>query len=291
MTNIPRKIEKKEITIKLPHLSIAAIEYGPLTGEVVIGMHGWLDNAATFEHLAPYLKDIRLISIDLVGHGLSDWRPMGAQYHMIDFVTDLFDVAKTLNLEKFSIMGHSLGAAIGSLAAGLMPEKINKLALIDGLGPFTSQAKDISEHYKSAYQKYLQLPRKKLPTYNTFEEALTARAHSGKMHPNSAKPLVERGSFKNDSGFSWRTDPKLTNPSFLQLSEEQTIAILNNIQAPTCLIVASDGLLPNFPAARERALHLHHLEKHHIEGGHHLHLDSHLNAPKEIANVLNLFLK
>ena len=50
----------------------------------VLGLHGWLDNAATFDRLAPLLPlaDITLLAVDFVGHGKADWRPPGVPYDL-----------------------------------------------------------------------------------------------------------------------------------------------------------------------------------------------------------------
>ena len=39
---------------------------------LLIALHGWLDNGASFLPLAPYLADFHLVCVDLPGHGHSD---------------------------------------------------------------------------------------------------------------------------------------------------------------------------------------------------------------------------
>jgi hypothetical protein len=53
----------KEIEIKTPFLRIAAKQWGPADGIPVLGLHGWLDNASTFDRIAPLLPRINLISM------------------------------------------------------------------------------------------------------------------------------------------------------------------------------------------------------------------------------------
>ena len=76
----------QEIKIKLPFtgINVSAKIWGPENGAPIIALHGWLDNADSFQGLAPWLNNYRLISIDLPGHGLSDHIPPGMLYHFAD---------------------------------------------------------------------------------------------------------------------------------------------------------------------------------------------------------------
>ena len=57
-----------------------------------------------------------------------------------DSAEDVLLVAEQLGWERFSLMGHSLGAIVSVLVAGSLPERIERLALIDGLIPYTGEA-------------------------------------------------------------------------------------------------------------------------------------------------------
>jgi pimeloyl-ACP methyl ester carboxylesterase len=52
--------------------------WGPPDGKPVIACHGWLDIAGTFDNLIPLLpQNLRIISLDIPGHGFSDAYPPG----------------------------------------------------------------------------------------------------------------------------------------------------------------------------------------------------------------------
>lgn len=74
----------EEVRLSLPHIELAAHLFGPQDGLPVIALHGWLDNANSFARLAPKLKGLRILALDMAGHGHSDHRPPGAGYGLPD---------------------------------------------------------------------------------------------------------------------------------------------------------------------------------------------------------------
>ena len=122
---------------------LEALAWGTPTGFPCLALHGWLDNANTFARLAPRLPQLHWVAIDLPGHGLSEHRSPDAKYHFIDWVGDVMAAADALGWQRFSLVGHSMGAAIAALCAGAYPNRVKRLALLDGLGPFSSEAEDV----------------------------------------------------------------------------------------------------------------------------------------------------
>lgn len=86
-------------------------------GPRVLALHGWLDNAASFVPLAPHLSALQLVAIDLPGHGHSAHLPAGASYTTAAAICHVLDVADALGWDRFSLLGHSMGAGIASLTA------------------------------------------------------------------------------------------------------------------------------------------------------------------------------
>ena len=88
----------------------------------LLALHGWQDNAATFDRLAPLLPGHHIVAMDFAGHGLSDWRAEGMRYHTLDHVDDVLSVVEQLGWQTFRLLGHSMGAGIGVLLAGALPK-------------------------------------------------------------------------------------------------------------------------------------------------------------------------
>ena len=116
---------------------IHGVRCGNPNAPAVLGLHGWLDNVATFAPLSPLLADLQIFAIDLPGHGLSEHRPSGVRYHLLDYVPAALESADALKLGEFILMGHSLGGAISGLFFAAMQERIRALVLLEALGPLS----------------------------------------------------------------------------------------------------------------------------------------------------------
>ena len=108
--------------LQLPTLSLGMQCWGPEDGLPVLALHGWLDNSNSFVLLAEeLLKDcpnLRIIALDLPGHGHSDHSSREFGFFFLSYVNIIFQILDSLGLQKCIILGHSMGAAATSLAAG-----------------------------------------------------------------------------------------------------------------------------------------------------------------------------
>ncbi|TVT69732.1 MAG: alpha/beta hydrolase [Pseudomonas sp.] len=279
----------EEVRLSLPHLEVAAHLYGPDDGKPVIALHGWLDNAATFSRLAPRLQGLRIVALDLPGHGHSDHRPIGAGYNIWDYVHDVLQVAEQFGWQRFSLLGHSMGAIVSVLLAGALPERVERLALIDGVIPYTGEADSAPQKLGSALEALLAVNDKRKPVYASFDQAVQARMKGvGAVSREAAEMLAQRGLMPVPGGYTWRTDPRLMLPSAMRLTRAHALAFVNRVACPTSLVLAEQGLMTQpellelvegFPFDIRR-----------LAGGHHLHLDDDIGA-EAVARVFNSFLR
>ena len=277
----------EEIRLSLPHIEVAAHLYGPEDGQPVIALHGWLDNAATFSRLAPLLEGLRIVALDLPGHGHSDHRPLGAAYNIWDYAHDVLQTAEQFGWKRFSLLGHSMGAIVSVLLAGAMPERVERLALIDGVIPFTGEAETAPQKLGESLQKLLAVDDKRKPVYATFEQAVAARMKGvGAVSHEAAERLAQRGLMPVPGGYTWRTDARLMLPSSMRLTRAHALAFVHRVACPASLILAEQGLL-NQPAMVELTQTLP-FALHRLPGGHHLHLDDQLGA-EAVAAIFNPF--
>lgn len=125
--------------VKLPNgLSLAYVEIGNSEGKPTLLIHGYTDNSRSWSLVAPYLKNRRLIAVDLRGHGKSDAPPCCYAYS--DFAEDAALFLDALGIAKADVIGHSLGSLTGQLLAAQHPDKVDRLVLVSsttavGAGP------------------------------------------------------------------------------------------------------------------------------------------------------------
>src|SRR5689334_13475454 len=96
-------------------------------------LHGWLDVSATWQPVAEgLLQRFQLIAPDWRGFGHSEWPQDG--YWFPDYVGDFEAIADHYSPKQpLTLVGHSMGGQIGSLYAGLRPERVARLVLLDSL--------------------------------------------------------------------------------------------------------------------------------------------------------------
>ncbi len=115
------------MNIKINDIELCYELYG--SGEPIIFSHGWLDNCSVWKPQAEILaKDHTVILYDLRGHGRSD-KPKG-DYSVQTMAHDLNALIQSLNLDKATLVGFSMGGAISLVCTLQNPEKVSRLVLI-----------------------------------------------------------------------------------------------------------------------------------------------------------------
>lgn len=266
--------------------TLRGLRWGNPGGISILALHGWLDNAASFARLAPLLADAEVVAIDLPGHGYSDHRPRGVRYHFVDYIPSVLDAMNELGWQNCLLMGHSLGAAIASFTAATEPDRVRGLFLIDGLGPYSEKAYSGPGRLQRSIRRFADSPTTATTKYPDQDTMIDARYRAGRISNVGAALLASRNAIQGEQGFHWRTDPRLRLPSPQYLTEEQVLAFLQKVDAPTVLGLASEGLLQGQPQTKERIRAFSNINVVELPGAHHLHLDQ----PQLVAKVVNHFL-
>jgi pimeloyl-ACP methyl ester carboxylesterase len=275
----------RDIELALPGLRIAARAWGDTSRPKLLALHGWLDNAASFDALAPLLcEHFHIVAIDFPGHGRSDWRPPGAWYHYVDYLSDALATADALRWERFGLLGHSLGGAVASMLAGACPQRVERLLLIEALGPPTQAPEQTLLQLQRAFAERAAAAAKTPRVFASLDEAVSARLRANDLSREAAQILVERGVKAVTGGLTWSTDPRLMLASPVRNTEEQVFAVLRGIRAPVALVLAEPEQ-PYMPQAAldRRIAQVDGIEVTRLAGTHHLHME---NAPAVAAQLL-----
>jgi pimeloyl-ACP methyl ester carboxylesterase len=117
--------------------SLGYAERGIAGGPVVVDFHGNPGSRLSFwgEDDVIRASGIRLISVDRPGIGFSDHQ---AHRSVADWPSDVVQLADVLGLERFAVMGHSVGAAYAAVCAHQLPERITGAGLVSPIIPLDS---------------------------------------------------------------------------------------------------------------------------------------------------------
>lgn len=277
-----------ELQLRMPIGSVQALHWGKPGDTPVLALHGWLDNAASFVPIAPHLSGIELVAIDLPGHGRSSHLPPGTYYTYEGAVHHVLDAADALGWERFTLLGHSMGAGIASLVAAACPQRIQRLVCIEALGGLADAASNAAMRMRESVDASRSLQRKSLRVFPDPEPAIRARMQANNLSEASARLLVERGIRRVPGGWEWSSDQRLTVPTFLRQTQAQIEAIVGHIQCPTSVVFAEPAQ-PYLPdTIRRRYVDcLQNGRLHVLDGGHHLHMEQ----PEDVAGCIAGFLR
>ena len=256
-------------------------------GARVLALHGWLDNAASFVPLAAAMPTMDLVAIDLPGHGHSAHLPPGAQYNTPGAICHVLDVADALGWERFTLLGHSMGAGIASLTAAAAPERVERLIAIEALGGLRGPEEETATRLREHVAAERRLGSKRLRVFSDLAAPIRARMMANQLSEPCARLLVERGVMPVEGGYSWCSDPRLMLPTALRMSEAQIDNLLAAIECPTQVIYASPAQIyyPE-PLRSERIRLLRDGRLAVFPGTHHLHMEH----PTVVADVISTFL-
>ena len=283
----------REIAIDTPLGRIAGLHVGDAGSPKVLALHGWLDNAASFLPLAQHLPGIELVAIDMPGHGRSAHLPPGADYSFAGALANLLDVADALGWQRFAVLGHSMGGAIGSLLAAACPGRVTRLLAIEAIGTLAETVEQTVPRLREALAAQRALRDKRLRVFPDVDSAVRARQFASRV-PGSGlgeaevRLLVARGLRAVDGGYEWSSDQRLTLPTLVRMTEPQVEALLAGIDCPVRAIFADPAQPYLADDLRRRRTHcLPRGEMIVLPGGHHLHMQQ----PAEVAAAIGDFLR
>ena len=276
-----------EISFVVDDLRLAAKLWGDDSGLPVIALHGWLDNAASFDRIAELLPNVQILAIDLQGHGLSDHKPASGNYAIWDDLRSIVGVADQMGWQKFALLGHSRGANIATLLSGALPQRISHLLCLDGLIPQPEMPENFPVQMGQYLRDFTRPPAAGGDkVHATFDLAVAARCKETPMLAEAAALIVARGSYQGEDGrFYWRSDKRLKLPSPVKLSLAQLQATIDAITAPAMFVSAKQGLGQWLPTLNINIANRFEIRE--IDGQHHCHMEA---QASQIAEWISEFL-
>ena len=280
-------VKPKPLEWQLDGLTISGLSWGDPKGKPLLALHGWLDNAASFNEIAPLLTTYHVIAIDLTGHGQSSRRSPDASYQIWDDLPQIIAVVTALGWSEYAVLGHSRGAIIGALLASARPEQVKHLVLLDAVAPQPVSEDVFASQLARFLDERTKLMRREERVLDSVEEAIALRQSRG-LSRLAAETLVPRSLVPAGEGFVWTNDPRLNGASAVKLTEGHIQAALAAVVVPVLLLLAEGGhgQYPQILTTAESGFAQ--LTAQSVAGSHHFHLDGDVPA---IAKIINDFLQ
>ena len=275
------------VNIRLSWGTLEGLHWSRPGAPKVLCLHGWLDNAASFVPLAPYLEDFDLLALDFAGHGLSAHRPAGSRYYLVENLYDVDAALGVLGWDNCHMIGHSMGGGVASSFAAARPACVERLVLLDAVGTL-SQSADQTARQLGLSMQSVRKTRSVLRPYESVEEAMQARQKTSSLSDGAARILCERSLQHTGDYYQWRTDPRLNWRSPQLPTDEQALDLLAAIKAPTLAITSAtafeylgDEMLQKRLAAIADCTHVNDAGNHHF----------HMEQPEHIGICISEFLQ
>ncbi len=197
--------------------------------QTIVLLHGFLSSAFSFRMLVPYLeKDFHVLSIDLPPFGYSD-KTKKFHYSYKNMAATVLRLLEVVNVERFSVAGHSMGGQIALNMILQSPKKIDKVILLSS-SSYYSRAK--RHHILASY----------LPFFPFFIKHYLAK--TGVI--GNLKSVVYDQTLINSSmieGYAQQFEDTRIFPALARLLRHRegdlSIKALQSIQTP-CLLIWGD---------------------------------------------------
>ena len=264
-------MQRRDQTLALRGLNFHVTEWGHPEAQPVVMLHGIRGYGETFAGVAAALQpDFRVIALDQRGRGESDWDP-AHNYYTDAYVADLHALVQVLGLDRFDLLGHSMGGINAIVYAARHPRHVRRLVIEDaGPGAF-----EVSDGATRIRRELATTPDR----FDSWEAAtefmrvlrpsVTEEARQQRLH-NMLKPLPK-------GGFTWRYDHLGIVATRLNPDPARVVDLAPFVRTIACqtLVIRggrSDYLQPAM-AARMRALNPRITEIEIPNAGHYVHDD------------------
>ncbi|GAB0091740.1 Probable serine hydrolase [Sergentomyia squamirostris] len=298
---LPEK-EVQEVTFNVPWGHVAGKWWGSRNTRPIVCIHGWQDNAGSFDTLIPHLpSEYSYLALDLPGHGLSSRLPHGIFYSWLDICVSLRLLAEQEKWEKISIIGHSLSSLIGFTFSANFPDKVDLMIGIDALKPHVRSAEKFIGMVENGFENFMVADRRNQeasepPSYS-YDDILERlyKGTNGSINREACPYLLKRAIAKSTADpekYYYTRDNRLKGFSFLSLPQEYAIAMTKRIKCPYMFIKCTNSVYYEDKKYIEEVIEVFrevnpNFEYHTIDGRHH----AHLNEPHKFSDILSKFIR
>jgi len=266
-------------------------EWGDAGQPLIVYLHGWGDAGSTLQFVVDALsRDWHVIAPDWRGFGRTTCR--ASSYWFPDYLADLDSLLADYSpATPVRLVGHSMGANVGGLYAGVMPERVRAFVNVEGFGLADSDPGDAPERYR----KWLEQGRA-LPEFGAFEDfdklARRIVQRSPHMTMAQARFVAEAWATAGSDGLQLRADPAHKLPNAVLYRRAEAEACWCNVTAPVLLVAGAESnildLLGDVSGGNNKAMPFPNCKSLVIDdAGHMLHFE----APRALAGAIEEFFE
>jgi pimeloyl-ACP methyl ester carboxylesterase len=218
-------------TVKNGSLTLNCVFWGPEDAPPILLLHGLRAYAHWFDDFADAAKDrFRLIALDQRGRGASGWAPDG-RYDTDSYVADIDCIANAFHLDRFAIVGHSMGGTNATNYAAAHPDRISALVIVDS-------APELDPVGLGRIRSELAVTPKGFPDRDaarSFLRTMHIRASEASIETRLDWMLIADG----QGALTWRIDPAIFDPKMTPDSPERSWKALRSVKCPTLVVRGS----------------------------------------------------
>jgi len=123
------KPEAEDRFLSLSGLKFHYRDWGGTEAPPLVLLHGATASSRLFDHIAQGLSySHRVLVVDQRGHGETDWV---SDYDWHRWIEDVGRFVDALGLDTFDLVGHSMGGAVACRFAGMHPDRVRHLILLE----------------------------------------------------------------------------------------------------------------------------------------------------------------
>lgn len=257
-------IEPRSLTVRAGDLRIHVSQWGDPAAPPVLLLHGLRDHSRSWDWTANALQGrFNLIAPDLRGHGDSDWTELEG-YALSSYVLDLADVVTALGLDRYAIVGHSLGGALGLRLAAAFPDKVAAVSGVECVEmPIVRDERAKPRPYPQRMREWIgQRQANRARTRGGYPSIAAARERMQReqqlLDDETLDHLAAHAlRLHGDGTWHWKFDPGLLpRAPHDQFGLEQD-QILDAVECPVLLQYGDAGWVPMPPAERLARLRNH----------------------------------
>jgi pimeloyl-ACP methyl ester carboxylesterase len=225
---------------KLRGIDYHVTEWGNTDNPLLVFLHGWGDAGSTFQFVVDELKDDWFV-IAPDWRGFGETRLEAESYWFPDYLADLDALLEIYSPDgPVRLVGHSMGANVASLYAGVMPERVAAVVNIEGFGLLDSNPEDAPARYR----QWLEAGRSR-PAYSSYASLgeLATRITRRSPQLSEDRALFVAGEWAEvdaDGVVRIKADRAHKLPNAVLYRRQEAIACWRNVTAPVLIVSGSE---------------------------------------------------